>query len=118
LIRETLSSLIRTEMSDPRLGLVSLTEVQVSPDFRQARIYVSAYGDIATQEQSVSVLNQYARRLRRWLGREIRLRSIPELEFRLDRALVQGTRIAELLSQAKSEDTVEPEDATGGEPAD
>lgn len=109
LVREELSRIIQFGMKDPRLGLVSLTGVRVTADLRQARVYVSVYGDQAAQEQALAALTGAAGFLRRELGKAIRLRHLPELEFELDHSLEQGARIFELLEQVKDANSVDEE---------
>ena len=84
-IRKVLADLIRQELADPRIGMVSITDVEVSRDLAHARIFVSALemagSDTAT---SVQALNHAAGLLRRQLGKQIRFRVLPRLKFIAD----------------------------------
>jgi len=83
-IRRDLAELIRDELRDPRLALISMTTVEVSRDLAYARIYVTSMGDPAERAEQVAELNRAAPLLRRELGRRMRIRIVPKLEFRYD----------------------------------
>ncbi|MFZ1325014.1 MAG: 30S ribosome-binding factor RbfA [Candidatus Contendobacter sp.] len=104
-IRRDLAELIRTELRDPRLTLVSTTSVEVSRDLSYARIYVTAVGASAQRVELVTALNQAAPLLRRELGRRLRTRTVPKLEFRYDEVVEQGARLAALIEAAVATDT-------------
>jgi ribosome-binding factor A len=97
LIKEELSLIIRREMNDPRLGMISITDVEVSPDLHTARIYISAYGTAEEQDASITALKSAARFLRGKLGNAIEVRHTPELSFELDLSLERGSRVVALL---------------------
>ena len=97
LLHEELSMLIH-QASDPRLELVTVTDVEVTPDLRLAHVYVSVMGDEAEVQQSLAGLRHAAGFLRRELGASMSLRYLPELNFRLDESLERGLRIEQLLS--------------------
>ena len=101
LIREEVSKLILQELKDPRLGLVSVTYVDVTPDLRQARVYVSTLEPEARHEV-LAALEHAAGFIRHELGGRVRLKFTPELLFRLDETLEQSLRINELLSQVSA----------------
>lgn len=102
LLREELSRIIREEINDPRLGLISITEIELTPDFRAARIYISAYGTPEEQQASMDVLDRAKGFLRGELSRQLDLRHTPEIGFQLDPSLERGARVFELLKQAKT----------------
>lgn len=105
LLREELSSLLRTELNDPRLGrgLVTITEVQVSPDFRRATVYVSFLGDEEAQPDALRALQGAAPYLHRTLVPRLDLRNVPELHFRFDPTIERGARLAALINQVQHE---------------
>jgi len=109
-IKEELSRIIREEIDDPRLGLVSITGVEVTPDLRIAHVHVSVYGDEAQRKMSLGILDRASRFLRGVLGREIELRYTPELHFHLDTSLERGARIFELLHEIKTEEKENPDE--------
>lgn len=104
-IRRELAELIRDELRDPRLALISMTSVEVSRDLAYARIYVTLMGDPAERNERVAELNRAAPLLRRDLGRRMRLRVIPKLEFRYDEVVEQGARLSALIDAAVASDT-------------
>jgi ribosome-binding factor A len=93
-VRESLADELE-RLSDPRLTMVTITGVEVSPDLRHASVYYAALGrhDPATQ----AALRSAAPHLRAVLGREVRLKYLPELHFREDPAIERGQRIEEIL---------------------
>jgi ribosome-binding factor A len=95
-VRETLAEELE-RMSDPRLGFVTLTGVEVSPDIRYADIYYSVLGTPEDREESSNALRSASPRLRAVLGKQVRLKFVPELRFREDPAIAQGARIEEVI---------------------
>jgi ribosome-binding factor A len=103
LIRSELSMILRREVADPRVSLASINEVDVSPDLRHARVWVSVLGPDEDREVAIETLRKAAGFIRRQLGRHVNLRATPELVFELDHGAEHGQRIAELLEEIKSE---------------
>jgi len=97
LIHQEISLLILRQVRDPRLGSVTVTGVEVTPDLRLAHIYVSVMGGDYEAAQALVGLKSAAGFFRRELGSALTLRFIPELSFRLDKTLEQGLRIDQLL---------------------
>jgi ribosome-binding factor A len=88
---------------DPRIaGLVTVTGVDVTPDFRRARVHVSVLG--SETEPTLAALNQVGNRIRGQIGRDLHLRLAPELVFKLDESAARGARIDSLLAQIKAEE--------------
>lgn len=103
-IRRDLAELIRDELRDPRLALLSMTSVEVSRDMAYARIYVTLFGDASERVERVAELNRAAPLLRRELGRRLRLRVIPRLEFRYDEVVERGAQLSALIDAAVAAD--------------
>ncbi len=103
-LRTELAGLIRTELSDPRVFGVTVTEADVSPDMRSAKISVSLLGDDARLAEAVTGLNNAAGRLRRALGVNLRLRYTPNLRFVPDVAMRQSDRLNVLIRDAVRRD--------------
>jgi len=103
LLKEELSELLGRVVKDPRLGFVTLTDVRVTPDLRQARVFFSVLGDEAAAEQSLAALERAAGFLRCELGQRLTIRRVPELHFSLDRSIERSQRIADLLRQAEDQ---------------
>lgn len=103
LLRAELSDLLRREMQDPRLGFVTITEVFVSADLRTARVNVSCYGDDASQKESMRALRGAAGFLRTEIGKRIRLRTTPQLNFQLDHSMEQAELVQRTLKALEPE---------------
>ena len=99
LIRHALAELVSRELRDPRVGLITVTEVRISPDLKHARVYVSSLGTPGARAATVGALNHAAPFLRRVLGGAVRLKHIPELTFVEDPTLEQGERVERLLRE-------------------
>ncbi|HIE50360.1 MAG TPA: 30S ribosome-binding factor RbfA [Armatimonadetes bacterium] len=97
LVKEELGQILLREMRDPRLGFVTITDVELSGDLRRARVYVSVMGSAEKQEESLAVLRGAIGFLRRELGRRLSLRYIPDLTFSLDHTAERAARIEALL---------------------
>ena len=98
-VREEVALLIASELKDPRIGFVTVTRVEVTPDLRTARIYVGVLGTEKQREASLTGLRQAAGFLRRALGQSLRLRYTPELVFQYDEGLEASDRVAKLLAE-------------------
>lgn len=99
LAREVLGEAIQ-ELKDPRVGFVTVTNVKLSRDLREAKVYVSALGTEDERNQTVAAIQHATPHLRSILGREVRLRRLPEIEVLEDTAAEQTARIEQLLRQA------------------
>lgn len=103
LIREEISRLLTRETKDPRLsGVISITEVDTSPDLQFAKIYVSILGSEEQRNTSLAVLQGASGFLRRELYERLSLRRTPQLTFALDNSMERGDRILRLLHQIDS----------------
>ena len=96
-IHHELTRIMQTQMHDPRLGFTTVTGVEVTPDLRQARVYVSILGNDEQQEEGLQALSGARGFLRRELAHAVALRRTPALEFHLDRSGERGDRIDRLL---------------------
>jgi ribosome-binding factor A len=94
--REVLAEQIQ-KLKDPRVGFITVTHVKVSPDLRYAWVSYTAYGDDKQRAGSRAALRSATPHLRSMLGREVRLRYLPELVFEEDTSFQEGQRIEELL---------------------
>lgn len=104
LLKEELSKLVLYELKDPRVRSVTITGVDATPDLMQAVVYVRSLGDDPPVEEAIEGLDSAAGFIRHTLGRELRLRRIPELRFEADRILESAQRIESLLEQALGSD--------------
>jgi ribosome-binding factor A len=101
-IQQALSELIRREVRDPRLGMVTLTEVRMSNDLSYATVYYSVLGADAHRAQEI--LDSAAGMLRGPLGRSLGIRHSPELRFVHDELIESGARLSALIQKAVHED--------------
>ena len=100
-LREILSQLLLEEASDPRLSLVTVTEVKVSRDLSHARVFVSKLGSVSERDDAIHALNRAASYFRYEVARRTRLRRAPELVFEVDTALEEGFRVSQLLEEIR-----------------
>jgi ribosome-binding factor A len=100
-IRDEISIILEGELGDPRIGLVSVSEVHLAPDGRSARIVVSVAGDEEEAVRTMEGLLNARSYIRRELAARLRLRQAPELHFHLDHSGQHGTRVEELLGRIK-----------------
>jgi ribosome-binding factor A len=102
LLRQEIGALIAKDLADPRIGFVTITDVETSPDLRHARVWVSVIGTRAEVEASLRSLEQAVGFIRRELGHRLRIRRIPELHLRLDDSAERGTRVLKLLEELEA----------------
>ncbi len=100
LVQRELAALVREAVKDPRLGMVSISGVEVSSDLAHAKVFISVLGDAGAIEESLRVLNNAAAWLRRSLAASLRLRTVPRLRFYHDRSLAEGARMDALINAA------------------
>lgn len=104
LLREEVSYILRREFKDPRLGFVTVTGVEVSPDMRHAKIFVSIMGSEDEKKRNMAVLKNAESFTRQALSKRVKMKILPQIEFRLDTSVDHGVRIFELLEQVKREE--------------
>ena len=100
-LREEIETLVEGELADPRIGLVSVSGVEVAEDGRSAQVLVDVEGDDEEAERSLEGLDAAKAYIRHELADRLRLRRAPELFFRLDRAEREKARVEELLARAR-----------------
>ncbi|HYD54872.1 MAG TPA: 30S ribosome-binding factor RbfA [Gemmatimonadaceae bacterium] len=104
-IREEVASFLHEGIKDPRVvGMVTVTGVDVTRDLRSAKVFVSILGTDAERSATFEGLASVAGHLRSRLGRALRLRVAPEIQFREDQSLTRAARIESLLAQVREED--------------
>jgi len=104
MVQQLLGELFARGMRDPRIGLVTITGVKMSPDLREARVYWTVHGDPEQRKQTAKGLEKARGFLRREIGAELKLRATPDLHFTYDEAIDQGERIEQLLRQVHDEE--------------
>jgi ribosome-binding factor A len=101
-IRDEVARMIASDLKDPRLGFVTVTRVDLTADLRYARVYVGVLGEEAEGSTSLGVLQRASGFVRREIGRRLRVRFAPEIDFRYDRGLEATDRVARLLADEKA----------------
>ncbi|MDI3547167.1 MAG: ribosome-binding factor [Halanaerobiales bacterium] len=105
LLKKEISDILLREVKDPRIGFVSVTNIDVSGDLRHAKIYVSVYGDEREKMETMEGLEQATGFIRKLLGERITVYHTPELLFRYDNSIEHGAHISQLLEKVKKEQT-------------
>ena len=122
-IRRELAELIRLEVKDPRVGFITLTDVEITPDYAHAKVFFTNMTSEAGVPEILQGLRRASGFLRRELGRRIRIHTIPELHFHYDRSVEEGSRLTQLIdavvkedeSRAQEGDESRAQDGSGGE---
>ncbi len=103
-IRRDLAQLIQQEVKDPRVGMVTVTAVDMSPDMSHAKVHITLLDDADEVDECVKVLNRAASFLRRALGKRLQLRVVPTLRFYYDVSVAHGTALSALIDSAVAND--------------
>ena len=103
LIKEEISHLLQRELKDPRLGFVTVTAVEATPDLKIAKVFVSVLGTEEQWARSLQALESARGFIWSWLRRHLDLRVTPELVFRPDHSMEHAARMQSLLADLKSE---------------
>ena len=91
-------------LKDPRVGFVTVTGVDVAPDLKRALVYYTVMGEEEDRKATRAALRSASGHLRRAIGRQVRLKFLPELDFREDSSIEAGDRVEELLKQIRGDD--------------
>lgn len=114
-LRREISDILRYEVRDPRVGIPTVTRVEVTPDLWVARCYVRISGTEAERADALAGLEAAAPFVRHEIGGRVRMRRLPELRFEVDRTLEHATRIEELLREVGPGTPDEPPATGDGE---
>jgi ribosome-binding factor A len=98
-IRQVLGDVIATDLKDPRIGFVTVTDVDTSPDLRTARVYVSVLGGESERDKALAGLRSSHGFLQGKIAAELRMKRTPTLTFHYDDSVDRGVRISRLLDQ-------------------
>jgi ribosome-binding factor A len=96
-LRELIGDAISTELQDPRIGFVTVTAVDTTPDLRSARVYVSVLGEPEEREATLAGLRSSHGVLQAKIAREMRIKRTPTLSFHYDESVERGDRVSRLL---------------------
>lgn len=110
LLRAEISDLILREVKDPRVGegMVTITEVRVSPDLRHATVFVSHLGTEEERAHALDGLQRAAPFMHRELVHRLKMRTVPELVFRFDPSIERGARLSDLIRKVSTENRDRP----------
>jgi ribosome-binding factor A len=114
-VRELVTSVLRTQVKDPRLGMITITDARLTADLREATVFYTVLGDTAAQAATAAALNSAKGLLRSTVGRALGLRHSPSLEFVLDEVLDHARHIDDLLAVARESDAAVQQLAVGAE---
>jgi ribosome-binding factor A len=103
ILRE-LAELIRLEVKDPRVGFITLTDVEITPDYAHAKVYFTSLKGEEGLEETLVGLRRASGFLRRELGRRVRIHTTPELHFHYDQSVERGSRMSQLIDRVLRED--------------
>ncbi|MEN8170689.1 MAG: 30S ribosome-binding factor RbfA [Pseudomonadota bacterium] len=103
-IQRELAELVQRELKDPRLGMITISAVEVSRDMGVAKIFFTVFGEGHDVAQTLEGLNSASGFLRRELAHRMRLRVVPELRFQYDHSIEKGSQLSALINKAVAED--------------
>ncbi len=119
-LQKELAVLIQREVKDPRLGMVTVSGVEVSRDLGYADVHVTLLGEQSPEriKENLAVLKRAAGFLRSQIARRIKLRHVPELRFHYDESVVRGQRLSSLIDEAVASDQAQHDEESDRHPQD
>ena len=115
-VRQALAQILLSEVKDPRVELITITSVVVSPDLRHANVFITTHGDEARYKEALAGLQSAKGRIRSALGRDLIMKYVPDLHFFIDGSVDEGQRISEKLHELR--DSVRRDEDAPAEPSD
>ena len=109
-IKQVVAEALLLKARDPRLGFVTVTDVDLSPDLKNAKVYVSVWGEEKEKESTLISLNHAKSFYQKEMASRLNLRRTPKIHFALDRSIDQGVKIDGILNQIASEETEPDQD--------
>ncbi|UTR15055.1 30S ribosome-binding factor RbfA [Salipaludibacillus sp. LMS25] len=103
-IKKELTDIIQRGLKDPRIGFVTVTDVEVTGDLQQATAFITVFGEEEEKEKTLQALEKAKGFIRSEIGKRIQLRKTPELSFSFDKSIEQGNRIDALLRKLNEEE--------------
>ena len=107
LIQRELAVLLQQEIKDPRIGMITITVVEVTKEFEHAWVYYTVLGDKAQRDKTTLGLDKASGFLQRELAKRLKLRTTPQLKFMFDKSINEGMRMTALINEAISSDQTE-----------
>lgn len=115
-VKRELSNIIRGEIKDPRINpLTSVVEVEVAPDLKTAKAYISVLGDEQSQKDTLAGLKSAEGYIRRALAKSINLRNTPEIRFVMDQSIEYGVNMSKLIDDVNRKENGDEENDQAGE---
>lgn len=115
LLKEEISQIVLREMKDPRIGFVSVTDVEVSGDLRHAKVFISVYGSEKEKEETLEGLQQAQGFVRKLVGERVKIHHTPEIIFRYDDSIENGVHISEIIKDLKESGEIKESDSDAEE---
>ncbi|AKU12514.1 ribosome-binding factor A [Azoarcus sp. CIB] len=109
-VRRELAELIRLEVKDPRVGFITLTDVEITPDYAHAKVFFTSMRGEEGLDEILTGLRRASGFLRRELGKRVRIHTLPELHFHYDPSVERGSRMSQLIDQVVREDDARHKD--------
>ena len=111
LLKEEISQIVLREMKDPRIGFVSVTDVEVSGDLRHAKVFISVYGSDQEKKETLEGLQQAQGFVRKLVGERVKIHHTPEIIFRYDDSIENGVHISEIIKDLKESGEIKESDS-------
>jgi ribosome-binding factor A len=108
-MQRELASMVSLEIKDPRIGMVTITAVEVSRDLKHAQIFVTSLGDATRQAEQLEGLRSAAGYMRGLVGRRLKVHTSPELHFHLDTSIERGFQLTQLIDEAIRQERPDPD---------
>lgn len=102
-LKREINNIIYRKLNDPRIKFVTLTRVQASPDLRYAKIFVSIFNDEVQQKKTLKGLKSATKFIRGELGKDLKLRYVPKIEFKIDKDLEQQYKILKTVAEMRKD---------------
>ena len=109
-VRRELAELIRLEVKDPRVGFITLTDVEITPDYAHAKVFFTSMRGEEGLDEILVGLRRASGFLRRELGKRVRIHTLPELHFHYDSSVERGSRMSQLIDEVVREDDARHKD--------
>lgn len=105
LIRMIISDILLKDISDPRIGFITVNSCELSSDLKHAKIFVSIYGDKVKKEKGMEGLKSATKHIQELLAKRITVKNIPYLQFFLDESIEKGIKLTKLIEEVEKEET-------------
>jgi ribosome-binding factor A len=103
-VQRELSDIIRLELKDPRVGMITITDVEVTQDYARAKVYFTLLGEASKVEETAAGLHRASGFLRTQLAHRMKMRTVPHLQFKYDASVERGSRLSQLIDAAVADD--------------